>query len=64
MMTPDKDFGQLVTDKVKIYHPGRKGSEVEIEGVEEINSKYGFTNPLQVIDLLALMGDSVDNIPG
>ena len=64
MMTPDKDFGQLVTDKVKIYHPGRKGSEVEVEGVEEINSKYGFSNPLQVIDLLALMGDSVDNIPG
>ena len=64
MMTPDKDFGQLVTDSVKIYHPGRKGKEVEIQGVEEINAKYGFTSPLQVIDLLALMGDSVDNIPG
>ncbi len=64
MMTPDKDFGQLVTDSVKIYHPGRKGSEVEIQGVEEINAKYGFTSPLQVIDLLALMGDSIDNIPG
>lgn len=64
MMTPDKDFGQLVTDGVKIYHPGRKGGEVDILGVEEINAKYGFTNPLQVIDLLALMGDSVDNIPG
>lgn len=64
MMTPDKDFGQLVTDKVKIYHPGRKGGDVEIEGVEEIKAKYGFTSPLQVIDLLALMGDSVDNIPG
>ena len=64
MMTPDKDFGQLVTEKVKIYHPGRKGSEVEIQGVEEIKAKYGFTSPLQVIDLLALMGDSVDNIPG
>ena len=64
MMTPDKDFGQLVTEGVKIYHPGRKGSEVEIQGVEEINAKYGFISPLQVIDLLALMGDSIDNIPG
>ena len=64
MMTPDKDFGQLVTDKVKIYHPGRKGSEVEIQGVEEIKAKYGFTSPLQVIDLLALQGDAADNIPG
>jgi len=64
MMTPDKDFGQLVTDGVKIYHPGRKGSDVEIQGVKEINAKYGFTSPSQVIDLLALMGDSVDNIPG
>lgn len=64
MMTPDKDFGQLVTDGVKIYHPGRKGTEVEIQGVEEINAKYGFTSPSQVIDLLALMGDAVDNIPG
>lgn len=64
MMTPDKDFGQLVTDKVKVYHPGRKGGGVEIQGVEEIKAKYGFTSPLQVIDLLALMGDSVDNIPG
>ena len=64
MMTPDKDFGQLVTDGVKIYHPGRKGKEVEIQGVEEINAKYGFTSPQQVIDYLALMGDAVDNIPG
>ncbi|MBP5687820.1 MAG: DNA polymerase I [Muribaculaceae bacterium] len=64
MMTPDKDFGQLVTEKVKIYHPGRKGREVEIQGVKEINAKYGFTSPLQVIDLLALQGDAVDNIPG
>ena len=64
MMTPDKDFGQLVTDSVKIYHPGRRGSDVEIQGVEEIKAKYGFTSPLQVIDLLALQGDAVDNIPG
>ena len=64
MMTPDKDFGQLVTEGVKIYHPGRKGREVEIQGVEEIKAKYGFESPLQVIDYLALMGDAVDNIPG
>ncbi|MBR5639884.1 MAG: DNA polymerase I [Muribaculaceae bacterium] len=64
MMTPDKDFGQLVNEKVKIYHPARKGGEVEILGVEEIKAKYGFTSPLQVIDLLALQGDAVDNIPG
>ena len=64
MMTPDKDFGQLVTEKVKIYHPGKKGREAEILGVEEINAKYGFTSPSQVIDLLALQGDAVDNIPG
>ena len=64
MMTPDKDFGQLVNEKVKIYHPARKGGEVEILGIEEINAKYGFTSPLQVIDLLALQGDAVDNIPG
>lgn len=64
MMTPDKDFGQLVTENVKIYHPGRKGSDIEIQGIEEINAKYGFTSPLQVIDLLALQGDAVDNIPG
>jgi DNA polymerase-1 len=64
MMTPDKDFGQLVTENVKIYHPARRGNEAEVQGVEEIKAKYGFTSPLQVIDLLALMGDSVDNIPG
>lgn len=64
MMTPDKDFGQLVNEKVKIYHPARKGGEAEILGVEEIKAKYGFTSPLQVIDLLALQGDAVDNIPG
>lgn len=64
MMTPDKDFGQLVSDKVKVYHPARKGGDPEVQGVEEIKAKYGFESPLQVIDMLALMGDSVDNIPG
>ena len=56
MMTPDKDFGQLVTDHVKVYHPARKGGDPEVQGVEEIKAKYGFESPLQVIDMLALMG--------
>ena len=64
MMTPDKDFGQLVTEHVKVYHPARKGGDPEVQGVEEIKAKYGFESPLQVIDMLALMGDAVDNIPG
>ncbi|WP_100077531.1 DNA polymerase I [Chryseobacterium camelliae] len=64
MVTPDKDFAQLVTDKIKIYKPGLKGSEVEILGVEEVKAKYQIENPKQVIDFLAMMGDSVDNIPG
>lgn len=64
MVTPDKDFGQLVTEKVKIYKPGRKGNDLEILGKAEINAKYGIKDPKQVIDFLAMMGDSVDNIPG
>ncbi len=64
MVTPDKDFAQLVTDKIKIYKPAAKGADVEIIGVDEVNAKYGITNPLQVIDFLAMMGDAVDNIPG
>ncbi|WP_294250245.1 5'-3' exonuclease H3TH domain-containing protein, partial [uncultured Chryseobacterium sp.] len=64
MVTPDKDFAQLVTDKIKIYKPGLKGSEVEILGVEEVNAKYQIERPKQVIDFLAMMGDAVDNIPG
>lgn len=64
MVTPDKDFGQLVTENIKIYKPGLKGSDVEILGVEEIKAKYEIEDPKQVIDFLAMMGDSVDNIPG
>ena len=64
MVTPDKDFGQLVTDKIKIYKPGLKGGDVEILGVEEIKAKYEIEDPKQVIDFLAMMGDAVDNIPG
>lgn len=64
MVTPDKDFAQLVTDKIKIYKPGLKGGDVEILGVEEVKAKYEIDDPKQVIDFLAMMGDSVDNIPG
>ena len=63
MLTPDKDYGQLVTPKVKIYRP-RHGGGYEVMGPSEVCEKYGITTPLQVIDLLALMGDSADNFPG
>ena len=63
MLTPDKDYGQLVTDKVKIFRP-RHGGGYETMGPKEVTEKYGITTPLQVIDLLALMGDSADNFPG
>ncbi len=64
MVTPDKDFGQLVTENIKIYKPGLKGGDVEILGIEEIKAKYDIEDPKQVIDFLAMMGDAVDNIPG
>ncbi len=64
MVTPDKDFAQCVTENVKIYKPGLKGAEFEILGVEEVKAKYEIDDPKQVIDFLAMMGDSVDNIPG
>lgn len=64
MVTPDKDFAQLVTPDIKIYKPGLKGAEFEILGVEEIKAKYEIDDPKQVIDFLAMMGDAVDNIPG
>ena len=64
MMTPDKDFGQLVSEHVKMYRPGRGGSPAEVWGPEEICEKFGVDHPLQVIDLLGMMGDSADNIPG
>ena len=63
MLTPDKDYGQLVTDNVKIFRP-RHGGGYEVMGPKEVCDKYGITTPLQVIDLLALMGDSADNFPG
>lgn len=64
MMTPDKDYGQLVTDKVFMYRPALKGNGFEVRGVKEICEKYGIQSPCQVIDLLALEGDAIDNIPG
>ena len=64
MMTPDKDYGQLVTEHVKIYKPSNKGKPAEVLGVKEICDKYGIQSPKQVIDILGLMGDAVDNIPG
>lgn len=64
MVTPDKDYGQLVEEKVFMYKPGRQGNDVEILGVPEITSYWGIEKPEQVIDILGLMGDNVDNIPG
>lgn len=64
MVTPDKDFGQLVEENIKIYKPPRMGNQPEILGVEEICKQWEVENPLQVIDILALWGDAVDNIPG
>ncbi|HEX6333177.1 MAG TPA: DNA polymerase I [Flavisolibacter sp.] len=64
MVTPDKDYGQLVSDKVKIYKPGYQGGEVEIMGPKEVCDKWCIQSVEQVIDILGLMGDAVDNIPG
>ncbi len=64
MVTPDKDYGQLVTQKVKIYKPAYQGGDVEIMGPEEVCAKWNIKEVSQVIDILAMMGDAVDNIPG
>nr|BFF39529.1 DNA polymerase I [Tenacibaculum mesophilum] len=64
MVTPDKDFAQLVSDNIFMYRPPRMGNGYEKWGVEEVKTKFGVENPLQVIDFLGMMGDSVDNIPG
>ncbi|MEO8822379.1 MAG: DNA polymerase I [Ginsengibacter sp.] len=64
MVTPDKDFGQLVTENIKIYKPGYQGGKVEIMGEKEVCEKWGIKNVKQVIDILGLMGDASDNIPG
>jgi DNA polymerase-1 len=63
IVSGDKDFAQLVTPSIKLYQPGRQGSEVEILGPAEVEQKFGVP-PERIIDLLALMGDSSDNVPG
>ena len=64
MMTSDKDYGQLVSDNIFIFRPGRQGNEAEVLGTKEVCERYGLARVEQVIDLLGMMGDSVDNIPG
>lgn len=64
MMTPDKDYGQLVSENIFMYRPSYRGSGVDILGIEEINEKFNIRFPEQVIDLLGLWGDASDNIPG
>jgi len=64
MVTPDKDFAQLVSDNIFMYKPARMGNGIEIWDVEKVKEKFEVENPLQVIDYLGMMGDAVDNIPG
>lgn len=64
MVTPDKDFAQLVSDNIFIYRPSRMGNGIEIWGVDQVKEKFGVEHPEQVIDFLGMMGDAVDNIPG
>lgn len=64
MMTPDKDYGQLVTDRVLQYRPALGGKGFEVRGPKEVCERYGIERPAQVIDLLALEGDASDNVPG
>jgi DNA polymerase-1 len=64
MMTSDKDYGQLVSENIFIYRPGRGGNEADILGVPEVCEKFGINHVEQVIDILGMMGDAVDNIPG
>ena len=64
MMTPDKDYGQLVSENVFMYRPKYGDKEFDVMGVEEVKAKFNIESPAQVIDMLGLMGDSSDNIPG
>lgn len=64
MMTPDKDFGQLVTDKILMFRPGRGRNPAEVWGVKEVCEKFEVDDPIKVIDILGLWGDAADNIPG
>jgi DNA polymerase-1 len=64
MMTSDKDYGQLVSENIFVYRPGRFGNEADVLGVKEVCEKYGIERVEQLIDILGMMGDAVDNIPG
>ncbi|TRX38985.1 DNA polymerase I [Flavobacterium restrictum] len=64
MVTPDKDFAQLVSENIFMYKPARMGNGIEIWGVPEVLARFEITHPLQVIDYLGMMGDAADNIPG
>ncbi len=64
MVTPDKDFGQLVTERSKLWRPARQGGDVEILGPAEVCARWDIASVSQVVDMLGLMGDAVDNIPG
>ena len=64
MVTPDKDFGQLVSENIFMYRPARMGNGIEIWGIPEIQKRFGVERPEQVIDYLGMMGDASDNIPG
>ncbi|MGB6152923.1 MAG: 5'-3' exonuclease H3TH domain-containing protein, partial [Pricia sp.] len=64
MVTPDKDFAQLVTENIFMYRPSRMGNGIEIWGIPEVQKRFGVERPEQVIDYLGMMGDASDNIPG
>ena len=64
MVTPDKDFAQLVSENIFMYRPARMGNGIEVWGIPEVQEKFEVERPEQVIDYLGMMGDSVDNIPG
>ncbi|MCB0660750.1 MAG: hypothetical protein KDC04_07435, partial [Saprospiraceae bacterium] len=64
MVTPDKDFAQLVSENILMYKPSRMGNGIEIWGIPEVQKNFEVERPEQVIDFLAMKGDSIDNIPG
>ncbi|MGE0018372.1 MAG: DNA polymerase I [Draconibacterium sp.] len=64
MMTPDKDYAQLVTENIFMFKPGKSGDDAEVWGIKEIQENFGISKTEQIIDILGLMGDSADNIPG
>ena len=64
MMTPDKDYAQLVSDNIYMFKPGKAGGDAEVWGMDEVRENFGIEKAEQMIDILGLMGDSADNIPG